>query len=62
VKVDTAINDFAVFAKRYNTNYKILKFLNPWLRKPYLTPRSNKEYLIKVPEKGMRNMVNVDMI
>ncbi|TFG43993.1 MAG: lytic transglycosylase domain-containing protein [Bacteroidia bacterium] len=53
-KVDTAISDFSVFAKRYGTNYKILKFLNPWLRKPYLTPKPYKEYLIKIPSEGMR--------
>ena len=39
VKVDTAVTDFSVFAKQMGTNYKMLKFLNPWLRKPYLTPK-----------------------
>jgi len=56
VKVDTAITDFSGFAERFGTNYKMLKFLNPWLRKPYLTPKSNKEYLIKIPSEGMRNI------
>lgn len=55
VKVDTAIADFSAFAKKFGTNYKLLKFLNPWLRKPYLTPRPNKEYLIKIPAEGMRS-------
>ena len=55
VKVDTAVADFSVFARRYGTNYKLLKFLNPWLRKPYLTPRPGKEYLIKIPALGMRS-------
>lgn len=54
VKVDSAIADFAQFADHYGTNYKLLKFLNPWLRQPYLTPRRNKEYLIKIPVEGMR--------
>jgi hypothetical protein len=54
VKVDTAIADFSAFAKRYGTNYKILKFLNPWLRKPYFTPRPGKEYYIKIPDPDMR--------
>ena len=54
VKVDTAIRDFSDFAKLYGTNYKLLKFLNPWLRKPYLTPRPGKEYTIKIPAEGMR--------
>ncbi|HEX2922373.1 MAG TPA: lytic transglycosylase domain-containing protein [Bacteroidales bacterium] len=56
VKIDTAINDFSAFAGKYNTNYKILKYLNPWLRKPYLTPKLNKEYTIKIPAEGMRNL------
>lgn len=55
VKIDTAISDFSAFSKRYGTNYKMLKFLNPWLRKPYFTPRPNKEYLIKIPSEGMRS-------
>jgi membrane-bound lytic murein transglycosylase D len=54
VKVDTAITDFSAFAEKFGTNYKILKLLNPWLRKPYLTPKPRKEYLIKIPSEGMR--------
>lgn len=54
VRVDTAINNFSDFAKRFGTNYKILKFLNPWLRKPYLPERSGKTYVIKIPAEGMR--------
>lgn len=54
VKVDSAVTDFSVFAEKFGTNYKMLKFLNPWLRKPFLTPKPNKEYLIKIPSEGMR--------
>ena len=53
--VDSAIADFSAFAEKFGTNYKMLKFLNPWLRKPFLTPKPNKEYLIKIPSGGMRN-------
>jgi hypothetical protein len=60
VKVDTAVTDFSVFAKKFGTNYKMLKFLNPWLRKPYLTPKPNKEYLIKIPAEGMRSLEKTD--
>ena len=56
VKVDSAVTDFSAFAGKFGTNYKMLKFLNPWLRKPYLTPKANKEYLIKIPSEGMRNV------
>ncbi|MBS1231197.1 MAG: Soluble lytic murein transglycosylase-like protein, partial [Bacteroidetes bacterium] len=60
VKVDTAVSDFSVFAKKFGTNYKMLKFLNPWLRKPYLTPKPDKEYLIKIPAEGMRSLEKTD--
>jgi membrane-bound lytic murein transglycosylase D len=56
VKIDTAVTDFSVFTRQFDTNYKIFKFLNPWLRKPYLTVRQNKEYLIKIPAAGMRSI------
>jgi membrane-bound lytic murein transglycosylase D len=56
VKVDTAVADFSVFAEKFGTNYKLLKFLNPWLRKPYLTPKPGKTYDIKIPVEGMRNI------
>ena len=55
-KVDSAVSDFSAFAEKFGTNYKMLKFLNPWLRKPFLTPKPNKEYLIKIPSEGMRNI------
>jgi hypothetical protein len=55
VTVDSAVTDIARFAKDFGTNYKMLKFLNPWLRKPYLTNKSKKTYLIKIPEKGSRS-------
>jgi len=55
VKVDTAVTNFSGFAEHFGTNYKLLKFLNPWLRKPYLKPKAGKEYIIKIPAKGMRN-------
>ncbi len=54
VKVDTAVTSFEQFARQFNTNYKILKFLNPWLRKPFLTNSERREYTIRVPEKDAR--------
>lgn len=62
VKVDSAVTDFTAFAKRYGTNYKMLKFLNPWLRKPYLTPGASKEYMIKIPADGMRRIENTEIV
>ena len=50
VKVDTAITNIANFAKKYDTNYKELKMLNPWLRENKLNNKSRKLYEIKIPE------------
>lgn len=58
VKVDTAVADFAKFADHFGTNYKILKFLNPWLRKSYLSAKANKQYVIKIPAEDMRTIVD----
>jgi membrane-bound lytic murein transglycosylase D len=62
VKVDSAITNFSDFAGKFGTNYKMLKFMNPWLRKPYLTPKPNKEYLIKIPAEGMRNIEKTETV
>ena len=55
VKVDTSIASISDFAGRFHTNYKMLKILNPWLRQPYLSSKTRKEYVIKIPVEGMRN-------
>ncbi len=60
VKVDTTVQDFSAFASKFGTNYKLLKFLNPWLRKPYLTAKPQKDYIIKIPAEGMRNIENTE--
>jgi hypothetical protein len=62
VKVDTAVANFSQFAEKFGTNYKILKFMNPWLRKPFLTPKPNKEYSIKIPAEGMRNIEKTETV
>ncbi len=52
VEVDTAVTDFASFAKGFGINYKILKIHNPWLREPKLNNASGKKYLIDIPHEG----------
>ncbi len=54
VKISTPVPSFEQFARQYETNYKILKFLNPWLRKPFLTNSDGREYIIRVPGKDAR--------
>ena len=48
--VDTSISDLVDFAEKHNTNYKMLRELNPWLRGYELPNRSGKTYEIKLPE------------
>ncbi|RAJ16903.1 lytic transglycosylase domain-containing protein [Olleya aquimaris] len=52
VAVDTAVTDFANFAKQFGINYKILKLHNPWLREPHLNNNSRKQYFIDIPREG----------
>ncbi|NOY37643.1 MAG: lytic transglycosylase domain-containing protein [Chlorobi bacterium] len=54
VEVDTSVHDFAGFAGHFQTNYKMLKYFNPWLRKPYLSNKSGKTYTITLPAPGAR--------
>jgi len=54
VIVDSSVSSFTLFAKSFNTNYKMLKFLNPWLRDTHLTNERGKTYQISIPEEGAR--------
>ena len=55
IKIDTSINDFADFAYQHSINYKTLKYFNPWLRDNKLDNSAGKEYIIKIPKKGLRS-------
>ena len=49
INVADPIEDLAQFAIENGTNYKLLKLLNPWLRKPHLKNLKHKTYSIKIP-------------
>lgn len=53
--VDSSINNLADFAIQQGINYKILKILNPWLRKNQLNNKSKKNYFIQIPQKEFLN-------
>lgn len=57
VEIGSSVKSFALFAKEHHVNYKILKFFNPWLRRPYLTNKSRKKYYITLP---VREYCNFD--
>jgi membrane-bound lytic murein transglycosylase D len=48
-EVDQPISDFSQFAIDQGINYKILKTLNPWLRKSSLSSMGGKTYALKIP-------------
>ncbi len=55
VQVDSAVSFWADFAGDHDVNYKILKRYNPWLRDNFLTNKTKKTYVIKIPAKGVYN-------
>jgi len=58
---DTTLPDLRKWALEQGVNYKILKILNPWLRKTYLKNIKKKTYQIKITEKGFRNFANSNL-
>jgi hypothetical protein len=54
LKVDSSISNLTNFAKSKNTNYKMLKILNPWLRNSALVNNNKKVYHVKLPVNGSR--------
>jgi len=49
IEVNGPVPSWVDFAKSNGVSYKILKELNPWLRKPYLTNSKRRTYKIKLP-------------
>jgi len=56
IEINTAVNDWADFAFKHQTNYKMLKYLNPWLRDNKLTNSARKKYIVKIPAAGFRDV------
>lgn len=54
IKVTGNITSMVDFAHAHKVNYKILRYLNPWLRQTYLKNPFKKTYLLKIPEPGFR--------
>jgi membrane-bound lytic murein transglycosylase D len=54
-KVDSTISNLTLFAEQHGTNYKMLKYYNPWLRTDKLTNPDKKVYSIKIPHESVMN-------
>lgn len=50
VSIDTTIHSLVDFAKSNETNYKMLKYYNPWLQSTSLTLKKGEHYDIRIPE------------
>ncbi len=55
ITVDSTIDNWADFALEHNTNYKILKILNPWLIGKNLENKQRRTYKVRLPKHKARN-------
>ena len=53
--IDSSINNLAAFATEQQTNYKMLKVYNPWLRKSTLTVKQGESYSLRLPPIAANN-------
>ncbi|HXC04826.1 MAG TPA: lytic transglycosylase domain-containing protein [Bacteroidia bacterium] len=54
VKIDSSVTDLTDFALKQGTTYKILKILNPWLRKNSLNNTLKKTYSLQFLKNGAK--------
>jgi membrane-bound lytic murein transglycosylase D len=59
VTIDTPITDLPAFAKKMKINYRILRELNPWIRRYNLPNKSGKTYVFNLPKEGALNYENL---
>jgi len=52
MEITGSLPNLADFALEQGTNYKMLKYYNPWLRDNVLTNKSGKKYVIELPLDG----------
>lgn len=62
ILVKTSIDDLRDFAIQNGTTYKVLKDMNPWLRKPYLQNKEMRDYAVLLPEAGFIPDVRIDKV
>ena len=54
LNINYSIADLAEFAKKNNTNYKLLRMFNPWLRDNSITNKASKKFIVRIPAEGFR--------
>jgi len=64
VGVDTeiteSVEDLAAYARSKGISYKVLKLLNPWLRKGKLTLKAGQQYTVQLPDAELANQLVMD--
>ncbi|MBC8173910.1 MAG: lytic transglycosylase domain-containing protein [Chitinophagales bacterium] len=50
IDVNASITNLADFAIQSGTNYKMLKYYNPWLRSSALTVKNGEQFKLKLPD------------
>jgi len=54
VEVKGPVENWSDFAAKHETNFKLLKMYNQWIRANNLTNKQNRVYIVKLPKKGFR--------
>lgn len=54
VTVKGRVENWSEFAAKHNTNFKMLKMYNQWIRSNKLENRLNRTFVVKVPKEGTR--------
>ena len=61
IVTDSSISSFTEFAAQNGINYKVLKYLNPWLRSKELTNSKRKNYEIRIPDEKFINQLQTQL-
>lgn len=54
VEIKGSVANWSDFAAKHNTNFKLLKIYNQWIRANQLDNRQNRTYMVQVPKNGFR--------
>ncbi len=61
IETDSVIASFTEFSAQNGINYKVLKYLNPWLRSKKLTNSNRKSYEIRIPDEKFINQLQTQL-
>ena len=61
VTLDSSVTNFVNYAAQLGINYKVLKYLNPWLRDKKLYNSKGKTYQIQIPDEHFINQLQTQL-